>query len=694
MRTFAQRQKQPQNRVSSSLARSHPAALGPDHREHPILHLQRTISNQAVQRMLQTHAQELEAGFTGMATPRFGHDLSRIPIHRRAAGAIQTKLAINEPGDSYEQEADRVADQIMSVDEAHPQPKDDCACGGKCAECRASAMTPSTVQLSLSNSVRDIHAMPAPETSAQREAGTGELTVPANTIQRQIETKEEQGDCSGWESDCESFCRAAARQYWKDVDGVDPPLTEGLSECSRPRGGGQAFCTLRYKTGQVVRVALWQKKVIEVWRTDSSKKDPGYDAPSCDYTYSCSAKDRTIAFKKISCTDYRSPAPKRESQEPQMSSPIQRQSDRRSSFTEAPPMVEEILRSPGKPLDMATRAFMESRFRHDFGRVRVHTDARAALSANAIHARAYTAGSHVVFAGGQYAPTTANGRRLLAHELTHVVQQTAAGLAPLLQRAPKDKDTKDTKPAAPVSQDVAVVLGDDQGLLTEAVVLAPDATILHASSLNDLVKQLKTIKGTVKTLYFVGHMTDDGNLMFSAPGKKIFVTAEEVAAKVKGTVQVENINFQGCNIAQSPAEMQKIAGAVKATKATGSTCTLVEQISDPVKVNGKPILQRAQLDDKKVKAAFDVGFKKLHDLFVDKKKKCILNDSVDGYFQAGGRLIAYWANPGSMADDTAWDDAKSFCYRDLRVEKVDPTKKLPVIDPDDCKLIELGMKKP
>jgi hypothetical protein len=47
-----------------------------------------------------------------------------------------------------------------------------------------------------------------------------------------------------------------------------------------------------------------------------------------------------------------------------------------------------------------------------------------------------------------------------------------------------------------------------------------------------------------------------------------------------------------------------------------------------------------------------------------------------------------------MADETAWDDSKSICYRDLKVEKVDPTKKLPVIGPDDCKLIELGAKKP
>jgi hypothetical protein len=88
-----------------------------------------------------------------------------------------------------------------------------------------------------------------------------------------------------------------------------------------------------------------------------------------------------------------------------------------------PVIVHEVLRSPGAPLDPATRTFMEARFGHDFGRVRVHTDARAAMSAQAVQALAYTVGRDVVFGAGQYAPTTSIGRRLLAHELTHVVQQ-------------------------------------------------------------------------------------------------------------------------------------------------------------------------------------------------------------------------------------------------------------------------------
>ncbi len=92
---------------------------------------------------------------------------------------------------------------------------------------------------------------------------------------------------------------------------------------------------------------------------------------------------------------------------------------------EVPPVVHDVLRSPGRPLDPATRAFFEPRFGHDFSAVRIHTDARAAESARAVDALAYTVGRDVVFGAGQYAPGTGEGRRLLAHELTHVVQQRA-----------------------------------------------------------------------------------------------------------------------------------------------------------------------------------------------------------------------------------------------------------------------------
>lgn len=94
-----------------------------------------------------------------------------------------------------------------------------------------------------------------------------------------------------------------------------------------------------------------------------------------------------------------------------------------ASFVEAPPPVERAVAVPGRALDGSTRAFFEGRFGHDFSRVRVHDDAHAAGSARAIGALAYTAGHHLVFGASQYRPHSRDGRTLIAHELTHVLQQ-------------------------------------------------------------------------------------------------------------------------------------------------------------------------------------------------------------------------------------------------------------------------------
>lgn len=167
---------------------------------------------------------------------------------------------------------------------------------------------------------------------------------------------------------------------------------------------------------------------------------------------------------------------------------LQRAAVSEAPVREVPPIVHEVLRSTGKPLDMQTRAFMEPRFgrdfsgvpvngmgsstmqsqlavgkpddnfeveadviaehitrmtapkagrRYDFSGVRVHTDTQAAESARSVNALAYTVGSDVVFGAGQYVPQTSVGRRLMAHELAHVVQQTDVNSItrmPVLQR--------------------------------------------------------------------------------------------------------------------------------------------------------------------------------------------------------------------------------------------------------------------
>ncbi|MFO1207198.1 MAG: DUF4157 domain-containing protein, partial [Burkholderiales bacterium] len=101
-----------------------------------------------------------------------------------------------------------------------------------------------------------------------------------------------------------------------------------------------------------------------------------------------------------------------------------------------------VLRGGGSLLPVATRAFFEPRFGADFSNVRVHTGAKAEEIAKSINARAFTIGQNIAFSAGEYAPETTAGRKLLAHELTHVVQQ-AGGINPsegLIQRKPDEFD--------------------------------------------------------------------------------------------------------------------------------------------------------------------------------------------------------------------------------------------------------------
>jgi outer membrane protein OmpA-like peptidoglycan-associated protein len=96
-----------------------------------------------------------------------------------------------------------------------------------------------------------------------------------------------------------------------------------------------------------------------------------------------------------------------------------------SSRNDVPPLVQDVLRSPGQPLTSEDLEFFEPRFGFDLSRVRIHSDQSAAESAHAVDALAYTYGTDIAFAAGQYRPATESGRRLLAHELAHVVQQSS-----------------------------------------------------------------------------------------------------------------------------------------------------------------------------------------------------------------------------------------------------------------------------
>lgn len=223
----------------------------------------RGLLGQTPRRILQVDAEKPDVDLTRPASLRSEHDFSRIPLHPPAAGVMPAKLAMNRPGDSYEHEADRIAENVMRA--PGPQLQRACHCGGRCPKCH-----------------------------------------------------EEQPN----------------RQ---------PPSLQ----------------TNRIHASDIGQIA-------------------------------------------------------------------------------APPIVHEVLRSPGQPLDPAARVFMEPHFGYDFSGVRVHTGAAAEKSAQEVSAQAYTVGHNIVFGVGRFAPGTPEGRRLIAHELTHVVQQRSS--RPILARTPDDKE--------------------------------------------------------------------------------------------------------------------------------------------------------------------------------------------------------------------------------------------------------------
>ena len=221
----------------------------PEVREHPESGWQRAMGNPAGQSRWQRRTEKAEGGLTSVASGHWAHDFSRIPIHSPDAELMQSSLTVNQPGDAYEREADRVSEHVMRLPESQ---------------------------------------LPS------KGAGSG------NAVSK--------GECA---------------EYPKQ---------------------------------------RWQRR--------SAALQPARQAGAV-----------------------------------------------------APPMVQEMLHSGGRPLDVPTRAIMERRFGHDFSQVRVHDGARAAESAREVNALAYTLGQDIVFGGGHYSPGTSAGQRLLAHELAHTVQQ-------------------------------------------------------------------------------------------------------------------------------------------------------------------------------------------------------------------------------------------------------------------------------
>lgn len=154
----------------------------------------------------------------------------------------------------------------------------------------------------------------------------------------------------------------------------------------------------------------------------------------------------------------------------------------------APPIVHQVLRSTGRPLDATTRTFMESSLGHDFSQVRIHTDAQAAASARAVAAQAYTVGDHLVFATGRHEPRSVRGKTLIAHELVHHLQQRDAS-------EPANSELRINRPGDALEQEADRLA---QGRLRSGVEKVPKPIGVQRKVLTRQVQ--RTVAGTLTGL--------------------------------------------------------------------------------------------------------------------------------------------------------------------------------------------------
>ena len=316
---------------------------------------------------------------------------------------LQTKLRINEPGDQYEQEADRAAEQVMRMadsdfNSSHRQ-------SSATAQRRVAGDELANMNGSMIQRAEAASETPVAESSAQTDTG------PA---------PEEGSRCSSWRGDPQSISKRAAETYVQND--ITPPsqATVEKIDCEPPIANGNYGCYVHFSDGLVVRVIVREKDiVVGMGPGPITTLTPPPATPLCFYDYAC--PDGDLVLTVIECKSAKPAAPPGPTLVGQ-----RRAAAGATGSMDATPMVHSVLATSGQPLDAATREFFSSRFGHDFANVRVHADAAAAESARSLHALAYTVGGDVVFGAGQYAPGTRAGQQLLAHELAHVVQQTAS----------------------------------------------------------------------------------------------------------------------------------------------------------------------------------------------------------------------------------------------------------------------------
>jgi len=345
--------------------------------------------------------------------------------------------------------------------------------------------------------------------------------------------------------------------------------------------------------------------------------------------------------------------------------------------------VDEAIDTPSQPLPADVESEMAARFGYDFSNVRLHADGRAVRSADALDARAYTVGDHVVLGSASPDLESEDGRRLLAHELTHVVQQRGT-------TGRVDREDKKPDASAPKRKDIVILL--DDSLTAEASTLAPGAVQIKAATLDELAAKLKAVTTPIATMYVISHALPSGDLEFGNKFERPEVVAKKLTGTIAAAVAPEALDFRGCTIGSAPAAMEQMRAAVGAGSVVAGTCYIVTQDNGPIVLNDKTVVTKRSQVTPKNREEFEAGLRMLPDSF-GKAKKCILRPTEPAYFDAGGKWVAQWFNPMLS---TEWDVRKSKCYSEVAPETVDPaaTPKIGFDLTGHCRLIRVSKGKP
>jgi Domain of unknown function (DUF4157) len=383
------------------------------------------------------------------ASTRFAYDFARVSVYAKSPIGLQSKLTVNRPGDQCEQEADRVADKVMNIPEA---------LSAVTAMSTSAPVYPSSaIQLHRTETINPfiqrqpgISAKPKAQT-VKDEYNKAELSYyntiglvdrvipspdpsqPTRSPQPPPEPEEGRAFEIGW---------IVRNTGWKTAPEHQNTLTiydaKYCAGCRRPED-------------EVYRIEQSAPSIISVAQLG---KEPGKDEYQETFTigglqaghYEIVAEldskkevdeineDNNVQFMMLNVRPGNKPKPDTGEEEEET---VQRKTDAGLTPDAGQDVESEIsaIRGGGQPLPQSVRDFFEQRFGYDFSRVRVHTDAKAAESSNALNALAYTVGEHIAFAPNRYDHATYAGRRLLAHELAHVVQQREGAIA--LQRQPQ-----------------------------------------------------------------------------------------------------------------------------------------------------------------------------------------------------------------------------------------------------------------